>query len=291
MWHHSCVATAQALYAAYGGRALSFYHKGSDLFESMESTFIDVNNKEDRPFGKRDKWNPADIYVAAPSVAMTKTFDCFDDFNHHLLKLAKTSDLVSVSLKQVPKGRSAVLKKVNYTPERQVHTYRGYTIGKTNFFDSMDVTVLFDEGNKIQFKSDGKTWQGEVLKVTSGTGGGKAGRIGSEVLGGIIKRFTGDQLVGNGPAKLRAAEPNDRYYSDFYAYYRDCQKDGRPMTKTAFLEELAKKDVNWAMSKYQSAQLICYLKDARRRDAAITNIVNYGMSSMDLSGPHVKVLS
>ena len=136
-----------------------------------------------------DKWNPGDIWMSTvkptdepfpwtpPDYSKQRTNHMCDwsGLKTAVYKSYTSGQTLGISLKKT--GRSGSLKEFN-TKDRTQNlgiSYVGYIFGNGDFFNSVDVYLLFNNG-KIQFRPTATTasWQGEV-KGTKASGGKASG--------------------------------------------------------------------------------------------------------------------
>ena len=213
-----------------------FYVRGDkNVMDSIQTIFKyttdrvkDANKTQGKralEFANINKWSPADIYLASKDAQRTlkklatgqrvsvkigkfeiNTIDNFQDYsvlNLLIKNMIDKGDLLPLSLKKSPNGKSTIVKTINYVEndvqlalKKQNIKYHGGFVSRTNdIFNSVDVLFQFsnDKSKFLQFRDRGNTnfskgkaptysYQGVII-------GGKAaldGAIGGGAIGQII---------------------------------------------------------------------------------------------------------
>ena len=215
-----------------------FYVRGDkNVMDSIQTIFKyttdrvrDANKNQGKralEFANINKWSPADIYLASKDAQRTlkklatgqrvsvkigkfeiNTIDNFQDYsvlNLLIKNMIDKGDLLPLSLKKSPNGKSTIVKTINYVEndvqkalKKQDIRYHGGLVSRTNdIFNSVDVLFQFsnDKSKFLQFRDRGNTnfskgkaptysYQGVII-------GGKAaldGAIGGGSIGDIISQ-------------------------------------------------------------------------------------------------------
>lgn len=274
-WITSCTESAKVLKNHYGGTKFKF-HRGSRLVDSIGINFGEINKKQ-RLFSNINKWTPADIWMVSTSAKITFNFEDFNGINAYLLKMAKSKDLIGVSLKQTS---SPTVTLINFNKNRHAYKYLDATLGKRDFFESKDVYLFFDEG-EIQFRGF-PTWQGEIKGKTA-----NHGKVSGGPVKAIVENYTKERLDSQQVIESQIKAKNKNFYKKFYDYY--VKLVGKKMTLDAFTGIVSKKDINWQSSKFLGTQLVYVMKTDKNRQVVLSSIINYAKSQSDFSAPHVKV--
>jgi len=274
-WIQSCMSSAEVLKKKYGGKKYIF-HRGSKWVSSLENHWKKLN-KEEREFSNLNKWSPADIYMisdAGKKIDLTKTSSIME-LNRVMLKALMDKDIIGVSLKQT---KNASISYKNLTDKRSTYKFGKVTVGKRGFFQSGDAYLIYD-GGEIQFRTFGSTWQGEIKGKTA-----NMGKISGGPITAIMKRNSITIL----PQK-DIIDKSEELLKQFYRYYKYFETS--PMSEKDFILEVSKKDQNWWVSKFLSAQLMYEIdtKSTKIKDKITSAMIGYAASESELSGPYIKV--
>ena len=274
-WIQSCTLSAQELKKKYGKKKYVF-HRGSSWVTALEDHWKNLNRQE-QEFSNLNKWSPADIYMvseAGKRIDLTKTSSIME-LNRLMLKALSSEDIIGVSLKQT---KSPKISYKNLTDERSTYKFEKVTVGKRGFFQSGDAYLMYD-GGEIQFRTFGSTWQGEIKGKTA-----NMGKISGGPITAIMKR-NGITIL---PQK-DIVDKNEKLLKQFYRYYNHFETS--PMSEKDFILEVSKKDQNWWVSKFLSAQLMYEIdtKSTKIKDKITSGMIGYAASESELSGPYIKV--
>jgi len=274
-WIDSCVISAQVLKSKFGTKNYTF-HRGSKWVDTLENHWKALNRTE-KQFANLNKWSPADIYMVSDSgsnIDLTKAKTMIE-LNAMMMKAIKSKDIIGVSLKQA-KG-SANLDFKNISADRYTYEFESLTVGKRGFLLSGDGYIKFN-GGEIQFRTFGSTWQGEIKGKNANMGKISGGPINDIMarLGSPIKAQ--NEIVDKTPALMKL----------FYEYYKHFEKSNA-LSYEKFEQEVNKKDQNWWVSKFLSAQLLYTVDKNKDKNKIVTSMIGYAASESEMSGPYVKV--
>lgn len=273
-WVDSCILTAKELHKEFS-RINYTFHRGSRWVDTLENHWKSINRVE-KNFANLNKWSPADIYMVSDKgsrIDFTKAKSLVQ-LNSMMLDAINERDVIGVSLKQV-KGIAHLAYK-NVGKGGYDYTFDGVTAGKRGFMLSGDGYLRFS-GGEIQFRTFGSTWQGEIKGKNANMGKISGGPIMNIMQRNGLHLKTQSQITNRTPALMK----------DFYKWYKYFEKNG--MSEGEFTLEVSKKDHNWWISKFLSAQLLYAIDHARDKDKIVSSMIGYAASESDLSGPYVKV--
>lgn len=274
-WVDSCIISANLFKTKFANKSYTF-HRGSSWVNKLESHWTKLNRAEGE-FSNLNKWSPADIYAVSSDgmrIDLTKA-RTIQELNSMMLKALDSRDIIGISLKKV-KGSASIQYK-NTDGNRKGYKFKKLSIGLRGFFESGDGYVFFNDGGKIQFRRFGTTWQGEIKGKNANMGKLSGGPIGS-----IMKRYK----VNLKPQR-DIVKKTESLYKDFYKFYSHLEN--RPMKYEDFKIEVDKKDQNWWISKWLTAQLLYYIDTQRDKDGIVTEMIGYAASESQLSGPYIKI--
>jgi hypothetical protein len=274
-WVISCTKSADALYGQFGTKRYTF-HRGSSFVERINGTFNAINREQDL-FSNINKWSPADVWFATDK-AMKEGF-LFEDFNginSYLLRMAKSKELLGVSLKQTD---SAIVKRINFSRDPHSYKFLEATVGKRGFFESKDVYLFYD-GGEIQFRGF-PTWQGEIKGKTA-----NHGKISGGPTKAIVDKYSTTKLERQPLVEAAIKRKDKTFYKKFHDLY---QKTVGRMKFEDFVEEVSSKDLNWQSSKYLGTQLVYIMNTNKKRQLILSEFINYAKSQSEYSAPHIKV--
>ena len=275
-WEDSCILTAEAFKRKYNNKGYVF-HRGSSWVNELESHWK-LLNRQEREFSNLNKWSPADIYAvssAGARIDLTKS-KTINELNQMMKAALDSRDIIGISLKQV-KGSATIVEK-NTRPKAVTYKFESLTLGLRGFFASQDGYLNFN-GGKIQFRRFGTTWQGEIKGKTANMGKISGGPIVNLMKRNKIKIKPQKEITKKTPALMK----------EFYKFYKEFER--RPMTYVKFEEEVNKKDMNWYISKWLTAQLLFYIDKApkSKKDSIVSEMIGYAASESQLSGPYIKI--
>lgn len=276
VWIKSCMLTAETFKKKHRGRFK--FHRGSRWVDRLEKKWKALNKKE-QAFSNLNKWSPADIYAVTQSFENETWSDCNSilELNAKMRKLFGSGDVIGISLKQV-QGRAKYAIK-NMTSDRATYEFKDLTIGLRGFFQSNDGYLMYN-GGKIQFRTFGSTWQGEIKGTFANMGKISGGPITStlnRVVGLSLKRQ--NEIVNKTEALI----------DEMYTFYKGLVDS--PLSKDDFRKELDKKDQVFWVSKWLTAQLLYNINklSKTKKDTAVGALISYAASESDLSGPYCKI--
>jgi len=254
-------------------------HRGSSWVKRIDKHFATLNKESGRIFGDINKWSPADIWLVSSkgsSVNFEKT-ETFLEFNTLLQKNYRSGDIVGISLKKMV-GK-AQFKNANISKDRTSYEFKDSTLGKVDFFRSAD-GYLYWESGKMQIRTFGATWQGEIKGKNA-----NMGKVSGGPIARIAKQYLGKQLMLQGELKGRTEKDMEL----FYKWYSSVPHT-KPMTEYDFFVACEEQPYKWYISKIMSTQLVAVLEKStkKKKTAFVSALLNYASSESELSGPYFK---
>jgi len=328
--------TANALAANQKWSGDIYFHRGSPfmsaIYESkktaleFDKTLNSKAKKAPSSGFSDDKWNPGDIWMStmSPNPGTSQPLDfgkaencnlTFDQLRKNVYKLAKSQELLGVSLKKVIS--TAKVTMFNTYPSRKQNTnvtLNGFTFGQSgDFFNSADIYLKLGD-KQVQFRSTAstKSWQGEVKGAAAA-----AGKIG----GGGVNFYCFDILkttIGSVPKdakKWKETLWNDNMFPHFHKLYMKysihpgnklkTNKKVKPQKNFTVIKDLAvfkqmangyinSKNKNagpaFKFSKYMGLLLLdaIYTSKGSKNEWA-TQVLRYAMSNIDISTYFIKI--
>lgn len=279
-WIFSSKIVAQKLKKKFPNKKY-VHHRGSNWVNKLETHWKVLNKQDGSPFSNLNKWSPADIWMVSQKgsgIDFTAT-KSIKELNSLLMDCLDSGDIVGVSLKKVT-SENPNYKVLNVTSERPTWKYVKTTTGLQSFFKSGDGYLMFD-GGKAQFRKFGSTWQGELKGKNANMGKVSGGPIAT-----IVKDIAKVTMVNQRELMGRTEKDIKR----FHQWYSSIPYHTK-MTYTKFAAEVAKKDMNWFISKAMTTQLISIIESlsTMKKNKFSSALVNYAASESELSGPYVKI--
>ena len=275
-WEDSCILTAEVFKKKYPNKGYVF-HRGSSWVDELENHWKKLNRQE-REFSNLNKWSPADIYAVSNTGARIKLTDAKTilELNQMMKAALQSKDIIGISLKQV-KGTAKIAEK-NVEGKATTYKFESLTLGLRGFFASQDGYLNFN-GGRIQFRRFGTTWQGEIKGKTANMGKISGGPIVNLMKRNNIKIKPQKDITKKTPSLMK----------EFYKFYKNFER--RPITYDDFEEEVNKKDMNWYISKWLTAQLLFNIDKQRKskKDDIVSEMIGYAASESQLSGPYIKI--
>lgn len=277
-WINSSINTALKLHEMFGNRSYTF-HKGSDWVKNLKNNFTMIN-KVDKKFGRSDKWNPADLYLVAPSELNRKfNFSNLLELNKFLNDKLLSKEIIPVSLKKTPKVGNAKVSYVNIDSTRTTYRYSGYNLA--GFFTSNNVYVNY-EGGKIEFRTS-PNFSGEIIGKFA-----RHGRIGVDTINQILTKHLKLNIPYQSAFKLRYNRDPMGVADDMYEFYKYLGTNVEPYEK--FMEKYKNTSYSWKESKFIGLQLLFAIESGREKaDRIVSDIISYAKSESELSAPFIKV--
>lgn len=275
-WIESSVLIAQKLKSNLRGTNYTF-HKGSTLVKDIESKFKALN-KTEKAFRNVNKWNPADIWAVKKGfVPNFSQFETLGEFNNYFKEMYDAQNLVGVSLKKASGSVTVVENNTTGFIRRPVQ-FAGYQLYKRTFFGSKDIYITMKGAGQMQLRTfGGMQFQGEIKGKSAA-----AGKIGGGVILAILGKVKGVTTTKtNNQVKALARKPTPQFMQEFYELYLSLEEKRKQIDKDEFMEQLAKMDADFIVSKYW-AMFVTSNLDTDVTDA----IAGYASSQSDLSGPH-----
>jgi len=273
-WLNSSVNIANELASEYSGPFIQ--NRGSTWVKNLEASV--------KPFlkgvGIRDinKWNPADIWMVAPSEMNIEWPNNLGEINALLLEKYNEGTIVGVSLKKAEK--SASLKITNLQRPDAVE-YEGIAISPRN----AKGFITFSDGGSMEFRNFGGDtgFMGEL----EGTGAA-AGKVGYGYIKSILDKY--DVEVSNPQTiKQEASEEDANFKSRFKKLWDETEGlDPNDFESNYNARPTPKSNQAWRISKYLALELINAVDKSKNKDQIIDAFVRYASSQGDESSVFVK---
>lgn len=300
-WQVSSSLIAEKLYTEYSNKKYTF-HRGSSWVKKLEDHFKKLNKDlpQARQFSQVNKWTPADIWMVAKGKENALDFRNIKDIlqlNAELLRLAKSEDVIGVSLKFV--SHAPKFTKLNFTSVRPKIKFLSLNVdggvgGAADFFRNSNVSVEFSDDGEIRYRTFGTTertpnFAGEIAGEEAAQG-----KIGLGVLSKFYRIILG-KAAPEYQDVLDGLKPNNRkkFFGDFHKFAKTLSKDSAVsrMTTSEFEKQVAAKPALWIISKYIGCHIMydIHLAVQKKRDDFISATVLYASSQTELSAPFVKL--
>ena len=273
-WIQSSIKVAEKLRGEFKKKYV--FHRGSSWVDQLENHWKKLNKKE-KAFSNLNKWSPADIYMVSPAgrqIDFSQT-QSIHELNTLLLKAIKSKDIVGVSLKKV--GKKVNMEFKNVDSKRKEYKIKSWTTGKRGFFESND-TFLFYEGGQIQFRTFGRTWQGEIKGKFA-----NQGKISGGPIATVMANVLGVRLNAQKDMKM-----NETNMEQFYKWYTFLEK--KPLSYEEFKRLVEEKGSTFYTSMIMGSQFLYHFAQASKdnQNKILSGILGYAASESELSGPYVK---
>jgi len=269
------------------------FHRGSDLVDTINKKFSELNKKMEVPFANINKWSPADIWVVKKNykldLSICQTVDCL---NRELLNALKDRDLIGISLKKTLN----TIHQTNYNvgEKRVPMEWNGFKVKAdkkdSNILSSKDVYIFGKGDDEVQMQlrsfADLSGWQGELIGAVA-----KYGKIAYGPINLQLKELNLEQLPNQQSIVNKARTKSVDLIEDLYTMFSKYAEPG--MSKDAFMETAKSPDVSSdkIFSKYLGVKLIDILMSTtkEKRDAFVRGSLGYALSNTDNSAPFIKV--
>ena len=301
-WKLSSIRGANELYNRIGKYKPKGYYKfyrGKGLDDGqIKSAYQKI--RKGTPFTSEDKWNPADIWIAASNFSANDITDAASsglakNINQFLIEKYDSRELIGVSLKKITTPTAHVSLK-NYTQDGKaagVH-YAGYELRyKTGDEYSIDVYIKYGNGDeKIQFRNFGGnkagSWQGEVKGSSA-----NQGKIGGGEVFNILKAFKAistipqnQQVWADSGSSTKIKKMSEDLYDDLKQY----NASELPNNKKATVGQISNFNKSYRYSKTLGMMLIKALETNKNNaDEIVKDIYLYASSQHLLSGVYLKM--
>ena len=261
-----------------------------------------------------DKWNPGDIWMtnipnADNAMPFAKHTCNWGSLNKAVEKYAKDGinggKVLGVSLKRVNGPQANITPFNDHKLDKVTQTYRGFTFGAGDFFNSKDC-YLVSSGGKMQFRATDveKNWQGEISAASAA--GGKIG-------GGNVNFYLNDvykkQMWGSAGettaiqnALTSITTPNSanakKFIEENWKLYESLisqqmvQDPKNPKNREDWETLYAEKDHGWRSSKYLCMKMLEIIYgdgSVQKRDHLLTLFYLYAASNSDQSSFFIKI--
>ena len=273
-WLNSSVNIANELASVYSGPFIQ--NRGSAWVKNLETAV--------KPFlkdvGIRDinKWNPADIWMVAPSEMNIEWPNSLGEINALLLEKYNEGTIIGVSLKKAEK--SAKLKVTNLQKPDAVE-YEGIAVGPKN----AKGFITFSDGGRMEFRNFGGDtgFMGEL----EGTGAA-AGKVGYGYIKSILDKYN---VEVSDPKIIRtqASEEDPKFKNKFKKLWDETEGlDPNDFESNYSARPTPKSNQAWRISKYLALELINAIDKSENKNEIIDAFVRYASSQGDESSIFVK---
>jgi hypothetical protein len=259
------------------------HHRGSAWVNALYSHVNELNKKAGKPFGDANKWSPADIWMVNPTgksnLPKLLATESLVELNQLLIQYYNNKSVIGVSLKKCV--NTVNFKPLNLDKNRPSFKFEGMTTGLRGFFESGDGYLMFD-GGRAQFRTFGKTWQGELKGKNANMGKMSGGPIKA-----LVDHINGSQIF---IPQRDLDDRNKKTMDKFWGWYNACP-DTPKMKREDFDAKVGEKDQNWFVSKIMTTQLVAIVSSfsVKDKNRFASGMVNYAGSESELSGPYCKV--
>lgn len=276
-WFDTFEKTANVLLKKFNNKKYTF-HRDSSWVNELNNLFKRVNKP--RRFSNINKWNPADIWMISQEgkTIPLHTAKNLVELNAMMSEAYASGDIIGVSLKKV--GSTAKLSEVNKDNKRSQYVLTEWSSGKSGPLKSKDCYIFYRSTNdtgKIQFRTFGQSWQGEIKGKTA-----NHGKIGGGNILGILKDMGFNNI-------LSQRNLNPRNHTELFWKWYDIVE--RNASRKYFDEMLAKEDMNFWVSNAMNYQLLSAVvqMSPSKRNQFVSMCINYAASQDELSSPFVKI--
>jgi hypothetical protein len=269
------------------------FHRGSDLVNTINKKFSELNKKMQVPFANINKWSPADIWVIKKGykldISGCQTIDCL---NRDLLNALKDRNLIGISLKKTM--NTIHQENYNIGEKRPPMLWNGFRVKAekkdSNIFSSKDVYIYGKGEDEIEMQlrsfADLSGWQGELIGKVA-----KYGKIAYGPLNLILKNLnltemTNQQTIVNN-ARIKDVKLIETLY-DKFSKYSDPGMSRKSFVSIAKSKEISSDKI---YSKYLGVELIDILMSTteKNRNSFVQGALGYALSNTDNSAPFIKV--
>ena len=273
-WLNSSVNIANELASVYSGPFIQ--NRGSAWVKNLEAAV--------KPFlkdvGIKDinKWNPADIWMVAPSEMNIEWPNNLGEINALLLEKYNEGTIIGVSLKKAEK--SAKLKVTNLQKPESVK-YEGIAVSPRN----AKGFITFSDGGSMEFRNFGGDtgFMGEL----EGTGAA-AGKVGYGYIKSVLDKY---DVEVSSPKTIRtqASEEDPDFKTKFKELWDKTEGlDPNDFESNYNARPTPKSNQAWRISKYLALELINAIDKSEDKNEIIDAFVRYASSQGDESSVFVK---
>jgi hypothetical protein len=269
------------------------YHRGSDLVDTINKKFSEVNKKMEVPFANINKWSPADIWVIKKNFKLDLSdVNNMDDLNKYLTEHLKKRNLIGISLKKTMNS----IHQTNYNvgETRTPMQWNGYRI-KSNkkdstIFSSKDVYVLGSGEDDIEMQvrsfDDLSGYQGELIGKYA-----KYGKIAHGPINLILKDLRLPTLPNQQEIVAKSRMKDKNLMKELYSMFSKYADPG--VTEENFLTTVSSTEIkaDWLFSKYLGVKLIDTLMSSStsNRNDFVQGALGYALSNTKNSAPFIKI--
>lgn len=320
-WHFSSIKGANKLWEKYKQYATTKKYKfcrggGPDDKEIAASyKRLNAQMKKDPDikvsFSSEDKWNPADIWMVASGIDMTKLDDetTIDGINEFIKTKYESRDLIGVSLKRIV--NECKMSVLNYNKAaRQIkvdkYGFKKYdlifkTASKKDDEDNypMDAYLYYYNGSYDKFQSrnfgdKSPSWQLE-LKASSAAGGRSGGGSVITILNSLNVSYNGlTSGWDNKPFHARCHPDNTSQRhaitEEILKLLKKYKATGLPKDDAQAMIEIAQRNQSWRYSKLMSLRLLDCVSTSGKSDEIMRALYLYAASQSDKSSVYIKLM-
>jgi hypothetical protein len=269
------------------------FHRGSDLVDTINKKFSELNKKMEVPFANINKWSPADIWAVKKGfkldISGCQSLDCL---NRDLLNALKDRNLIGISLKKTMNS----IHQTNYNvgEKRKPMVWNGYRLKAekkdSNILSSKDVYVYGKGEDEIEMQlrsfADLSGWQGELIGAVA-----KYGKIAYGPINLILRDLRLEQLPNQQLIIGLARTKDEKLIRELYKTFSKYSEPG--MTEQNFVVTVQSKETSAdkLYSKYLGVKLIDILlsTNQKNRDSFVQGALGYALSNTKNSAPFIKV--
>jgi hypothetical protein len=256
----------------------TFYHK-TDIVNKISKMFNHAN-KLDKRFGKIDKWNPADIWLATTTgkniINNASVNQDWATLNDLITSLYESKDLIGISLKKV--GSNVHHKVFNYGPNEREAKLTSIIISPKSMDGYLQFTYSGDD-MKMQLRSFVGSWQGEIKgKHAAG------GKIGGGGIASIMKRIGNVNLSAFNSKQIKTrTTANDPSLNQSILDYAN--------QLGVSVIDPSKQTSEWRYSKFLTLEFLVEFKklSVLKQHLVLQELGSYAASNTDTSSVFIKI--
>lgn len=281
-WQKGTVDSAEAILNAVG-KGKWIFHYGDELVQQILSKFNEL--KKGKFKGRKDKWNPADIWISSGNVDVSGFTD-FDEFS----KFCFSENLKGISLK---KGGTTVKEcpdtKAKFEVDQWTSSIGGKQISFKFKFKNHDVEKM------LTVRPDKQILKCEIKNIGSNH---RNGSCGQEFLSQVLSEFGfGEVNLRSRIQELERIQHQDRVdhpgdYSDDLV--RGSEQAGFEPSVSGTSADLAvlnlnPKEIQEYAAKILTKEILEFLEKEHKVEEFISRIARYCTSSLPNSCRYLKV--
>lgn len=272
-WYETSHKSAEEIIKQKNITKQHHFHRDSVFMNSIYKQFQDnlkpINKLNLRVSG--DKWNPGDIWIS------NKTkFPAHNDIttlNQTILKGFSEDDIIGISLKKLG---SSIRWDVYNLPKSKKHFVFKKIVKPKSLMSSKDMYIETESGMVIQIRSFNA---GDNIQCELKGAFANGGKCGFGATNYIIKNITGTEIIPN--TKIKKMTENEiiehinKNYNDM-GISSTVKKLQDEFSKKSFKNAAVQKD--FLLSKLQSTQIACLVKNSPQRNVIVTGLFGYAHS-------------